>query len=207
MNENLLSYLIERLDYLIGFLDISSEESFNKIRYHKLYDEYESVGEIYNQEYQIYQNQITISALLLGYAHFEAFLSDLIRNCLLKNPRILIAKGKAQKRNQIITYEEFLLSENSESLLNNIIEKEVKNIMYKPILEIIDYLEVKLKLSWTYEVKPKLFIANTIRNCCMHNNCKVNKRLAENDKFVEGEEIMLTAGDVHDFGITARTFC
>ena len=74
--------LTVKLDYLIGLLDISSQESFDKIKDHKILAEFDSVGEIYNNQYSIYKNQITISAILLGYGYFEAFLTDLMVMCL-----------------------------------------------------------------------------------------------------------------------------
>ncbi len=69
MND-LHSNLVVRLNYLIGLLDISSRHSFDKIKDHRAISEFDSVGEIYDNQYAIYKNQITTSAILLGYAHF-----------------------------------------------------------------------------------------------------------------------------------------
>lgn len=205
MND-IYSNLILRLNYLIGLLDISSQQSYDKIKGHKLSAEFDSVGEIYSNQYPIYRNQITISAILLGYAYFEAFLSDLIIMCLSKNPKLLIPEGKAQIKDKTITYQQLLLADSYEELVKNLIEKEVRNVMYKSVGEILDFLGRKLKLKWNGDVNDAIITANKIRNCCMHNNCIVDKGLAKNSRFVEGQEIELSSGEVHSFGLKARQF-
>lgn len=198
------SNLTVRLNYLIGLLDISSQQSYDKIKGHKILDEVASVGEIYSNQYSIYRNQITISAILLGYAYFEAFLSDLMIMCLTKNPKILIPEGKTQIKDKTITYQQLLLADSHEQLVKDLIEKEVRNIMYKSMPEILDYLERKLKLTWDKSINNEIVIANKIRNCCMHNNCIADKGLAKDPRFVEGKEIELTSSSVHSFGLKAR---
>lgn len=200
------SNLNTRLNYLIGLLDISSQESFDKIKTHKVVDWIESVEEIYGNQYPIYRNQITTSAILLGYAYFEAFLTDLIILCLTKNPKILIPEGKSQIKEKTITYQQLLLADSYDQLIKELIEKEVRNIMYKSMPEILDYLEIKLKLKWDKSLNSEIVIANKIRNCCMHNNCIADKSLAIDVRFVEGKEIELTSGLVHSFGLNARQF-
>lgn len=200
------STLIVRLNYLIGLLDISSQQSYEKIKGHKILAEYESVGEIYDNQYSIYKNQITISAILLGYAYFEAFLSDLITICLTNNPKILIPEGKTQIKDKTITYQQLLLADSYEKLIKELIEKEVRNIMYKSMPEILDYLERKLKLKWDSTVNNEIIVANKIRNCCMHNNCIADKGLAKDMRFTEGKEIELSSSSVHSFGLKARQF-
>jgi len=202
----LYTNLTLRLDYLIGLLDISSQESFDKIKEHKIMAEFESVGEIYNNQYTIYRNQITISAILLGYGYFEAFLSDLIILCLKKQPKILIPDGKSQSKDKTITYQQLLTADNYDSLVDELIKKEVRNIMYKSMPEILDYLKKKLKLEWDEQVNEAIAVANRIRNCCMHNNCIADKSLAKDPRFKEGQEIELNSGVVHGFGLKARQF-
>ena len=200
------SNLTLRLNYLIGLLDISSQQSYDKIKGHRILAEFDSVGEIYDNQYSIYRNQITTSAILLGYAYFEAFLSDLIILCLTKNPKILIPEGKAQIKDKTITYQQLLLADSYEKLVKELIEKEVRNIMYKSMSEILDYLDKKLKLTWDKSINGEIIIANKIRNCCMHNNCIADKSLAKDSRFIEGNEIELTSSSVHSFGIQARQF-
>lgn len=71
--------LITQLDSLIGFLDVSNQDVFEMIRHHKTYGDIESIGEIYSNDFETYQNHITISAMLLGYAHFEAYMADMMK--------------------------------------------------------------------------------------------------------------------------------
>lgn len=200
------SNLTIRLNYLIGLLDISSQQSFDKIKGHKILDEFDSVGKIYNNQYSIYRNQITTSAILLGYAYLEAFLTDLIAMCLTKNPKNLIPEGKTQIKEKTITYQQLLLADSYDKLIKELIEKEVRNIMYKSMTEILDYLERKLKLTWDKSLNNEIIIANKIRNCCMHNNCIADKGLAKDSRFLEGNEIELTSSSVHLFGLKARQF-
>lgn len=203
---NIHSNLNVKLDYLIGLLDISSKESFDKIKEHKITAEFESVGEIYNNQFSIYKNQITISAILLGYGYLEAFLADLMVMCLKKQPKILIPEGKLQNRDKTITYQQFLLANSYETLVYELIEKEVRNVMYKSMREILDYLEKKLKLKWDHQLDDAIIIANRIRNCFMHNNCIADKNLSKDPRFKEAEEIELRSGIVHSFGLKARQF-
>lgn len=200
------SNLIIRMNYLIGLLDISSQQSYDKIKGHKAIEGFESVGEVYKNQYSIYRNQITISAIVLGYAYFEAFLTDLMKICLVKEPKILIPKGKAQIKDKTITYEQLILANSHEKLIEDLVEKEVRSIMYKSMSEILDYLDKKLKLKWDNSTNNEIIIANKIRNCCMHNNCIADKGLSKDDRFTEGQEIILTSSDVHSFGLKARKF-
>lgn len=203
---DILLHLTTRLNYLIGLLDISSKDTYEKIKGHKIFPEFESVGEIYDHNYAIYSNQITTSAILLGYAYFEAYLSDLITICIAKKPKVLIPNGKTQIKDKTITYEKLLLSDSFEQLLGELIEKEVRNIMFKPMPEILEYLDNKLKLTWDKSLNSEIIVANKIRNCCMHNNCIADRSLAKDKRFVEGEEIILTSSSVHSFGLKARQF-
>ncbi len=198
--------LIVRLNYLIGLLDVSSQESFEKIKDHKAIEGFDSVGEIYDNQYLIYRNQITISAVLLGYAYFEAFLTDLITLCLKKNPKILLPQGKEANKDKTITYQQLILASSYEKLIDELIEKEIRNIMYKSMPEILDYLSKKLGLEWDVSLNPEIIIANKIRNCCMHNNCIADKNLAKDSRFTEGSEIELSSGIVHFFGLLVRQF-
>ena len=64
--------------------------------------------------------------------------------------------------------------------------------MYKSMPEILDFFEKKLKLKWDKTVNDEIITANKIRNCCMHNSCLVDKSLAKNSKFIEGNQISLS---------------
>lgn len=200
------SNLTTRLNYLIGLLDISSQQSYDKIKGHKIFEEFDSVGEVYNNEYLIYRNQITISSMLLGYAYFEAFLSDLIILCLIQNPKILIPEGKARIKEKTITYQQLFFADSHEKLVKELVDKEVRNIMYKSMSEILDFIDKRLKLKWNKSINNEIIVANKIRNCCMHNNCIADKSLAKDPRFVEGNQIELTASVVHSFGLKARQF-
>ena len=118
----------------------------------------------------------------------------------------MIPEGKGQQREKTITYNQLLLAKNYDSLIEELIEKEVRNNMYKSMPVLLDYLNKKLKLTWDNQLNGEIITASLIRNCCMHNNCIADKNLAKDKRFTEGKEIILNSGEVHSFGIQARQF-
>ena len=126
--------------------------------------------------------------------------------CLQKQPKILIPEGKSQIADKTITYKQLLEADNYDTLVYDLIKKEVRNVMYKSMSEILDYLKKKLKLEWDSQVNDAVITANRIRNCCMHNNCVADKSLAKDPRFKEGQEIELSSGIIHGFGLGARQF-
>lgn len=198
--------LINQLNSLIGFLDVASKDVFEVIKDHKAFDdEYiSSIGEIYSNDYSIYQNQITRSAILLGYAHFEAFLTELMKRRLIQKPTLMIPNGKKAK-DKSISYLDFIQSKSKDDLIYKLAEKEVRNVLYRSSSELIKFCEEKLGLNWTAESKIEMPIVNGVRNCLMHNNGLVDTKLASISDYKIGDEISFSANEVHRFGVMVRS--
>lgn len=83
------------------------------------------------------------------------------------------------------------------------INKEVLDLFYQGMDKIIDYFEKKLRLEWEQQ-KNTVIHASLMRNCFIHNMGRTDSRLARFLGGEPGEEICLTASDVHSFGMVAR---
>lgn len=116
----------------------------------------------------------------------------------------MVPEGK-QAKDKTIPYLVFLKSHSKVELIEELAEKEIRNILYKNISVVIEYSENKLGLKWNNDSKAKMPIANGIRNCCMHNNGRCDSSLAKISDYKIEEVIRLSADDVHDMGIMARS--
>lgn len=75
----MLDRLINQLDTLIPFLGLANEEIFTLI--HNDTTNWFTLEQktVIPDIYPAYQNQVSISAFLLGYSYFEAFIADLAK--------------------------------------------------------------------------------------------------------------------------------
>ena len=102
-------------------------------------------------------------------------------------------------------FSEILKCQDYESVLLKVIEKEIIDLFYNSMKEIIEYFESKLHLEWPSNEKDSFIEASLIRNCIIHNMALVDPKLSKYPQWNLGEEIKLTASDVHSIGISART--
>lgn len=195
--EECYNNLISQLDLLIGFLDVASEDVFQQIQDDRVNNnkQFGTIGDIYSYNFQAYKNHISVSAFLLGYAHFEAFLTDVVKIKLLEKPERMIPNRQKDVKQKTITYLQLINSNSKADLIQKLVEKEIRKILYKDIEEIIKYCENKLNLKWTNESKTMIPIANRIRNCLMHNNGKADLYLANYGEYINGKKIELTPSD------------
>ena len=193
---NLHDRFIKQLDSLIPFIGISREDVFNLIQKKKLVWFPESSQAI-PDKYESYRKQINHSAFVLGYSYFEAFLSDLIKGIYLKRASML-PKEKSLKFIEIIN------AGNYETILEILIKKEIYELFYKNIEEIIKYHEDKLNLIWSKEGKENLVKASYLRNCIIHNMGIADDKLSKFSEYIENEPFELSSDDVHSFGILGR---
>ena len=70
-----LNYLVKQLNLLIGFLEVSEENIYDLIKTHDSFGFGFSIESSYENEYENYKNHVTTSAFILGFAHFEDFIS------------------------------------------------------------------------------------------------------------------------------------
>lgn len=145
----------------------------------------------------MYRKQINHSSFVLGYSYFEAFLSDLAERIYLARPTMLPKQKK-------ISFDEIVKAGNYEEALNMIVKKELHDLFYMNIRDIITYFSDKLQLEWSSGVIEKIAEASCLRNCIIHNMGCVDARLAKFPEYVLGETFELTSSDVHSFGTVAR---
>lgn len=99
MNE--LEYLKEQLNLIIGFLDVSDEAVYETIKLHDKFNLGLSIDDLYGNDYENFKNHVTTSALILGFTHFEDFLSKMIKIILTKYPTKNKLKSTIDKFEQL----------------------------------------------------------------------------------------------------------
>lgn len=72
---NDLDYLTNQLNQLVGFLEVSDEQVYQRIKHHYRFNIRMTIEQLYGNNFDNYKNHITKSALLLGLVHFEGFLT------------------------------------------------------------------------------------------------------------------------------------
>ncbi len=192
----LIDRLIKQLDSLVPFLALEHRDFFVVLERH--FQEWypQTSPSSLPENLALYQTQVAHAGFLLGYSFFEAFLSDLMREVYRSMP-ILLPKDKTLK------YEEIRELTTYDAVLNCMIEKEVSSACYGSMANIRDYFEKRLNLPWPSS--EDVVIASLVRNCIVHNNSIVDRRLAEKSGYEIGQQIALNADDVHDFGIEGRS--
>ena len=85
----MIENFILQLDTLVPFLGLAHEEIFSKI--HNENQEWftEQQRKSLPDTFTAYKNQVSVSAFLLGYSYFEAFVADLAKKILLARPALL----------------------------------------------------------------------------------------------------------------------
>ena len=187
MNE--LEYLREQLNLIIGFLDVSDKSVYETIKSHDKFELGLSIDDLYGNDYKNFQNHITTSALILGFTHFEDFLTKMAKKILFKYPRRNKIKVTIDKFEQLGTnYKELLAGEQAKRLTFAEKVKLVKNTFSDFDESLIEEME----------------FVNRMRNCLMHNNGFADERLVP--KFSSGDKITLTSGEINGYGLMARRF-
>ncbi|VVM58423.1 hypothetical protein PS662_01179 [Pseudomonas fluorescens] len=138
--------------------------------------------------------------LRMTYVHlitlFEAALSDIIRATLLYKPKILKSK-------KMISYEDVLSEPDMGSLVAKIVDKEISDLTYGSIDDLIEYLKNKLHIPIEFlpEEKEELNWCKAQRNILVHNQGRVDEkflRVRAISKYSMGESIIITESDWDD---------
>lgn len=138
--------------------------------------------------------------LRMTYVHlitlFEAALSDIIRAALLFRPQILRSK-------RMISYEDILGETNMDSLVAKLVDKEISDLTYGSIDDLIEYLKNKLHIPIDFlpEEKDELSWCKAKRNILVHNQGKVDAKFLKMNtvgKYSIGESIIITELDWDD---------
>jgi len=184
---NDLDYLINQLDLLIGFLDVSDEQVYQQIKDHDRFNLGLTIEQLYNKNYENYKNHITTSALLLGFSHFEDFLTKCIVKLLLANP---------DKNEFKVTLKTII--EKGNNLVLAMAQEQSRRLTFADKMKFIEKNLQGVSTSLLSEVK----FVNDIRNCLMHHNGIADNRLIP--KFNYGQKIILNSVEVNGYGLQAR---
>ncbi|QIL38094.1 hypothetical protein G7074_01650 [Pedobacter sp. HDW13] len=182
-----LDYLINQLDLLIGFLDVSDEHIYKQIKTHDRFKLGLTIEQLYDYKYENYLNHITTSALLLGFTHFEDFITKAIIKILIKYP------NKNEIKVNLRT-----VKEKGDNLIDFCAQEQARRLIF---VDKIKFLEKNLK-GLTINILNDLRDVNDIRNCLMHNNGLADNRLMP--RYTENQKIILTSGEVNGFGLQSR---
>ena len=184
---NDLDYLINQLNLLIGFLDVSDEQVYQQIKNHDRFNMGVTIEQLYENNFDNYKNHITISALILGFTHFE----DYLTKCIVK---LLVTKP--DKNEFKVTLK--TIKEKGDDLVKFLAEEQSRRLTFA---EKIKFVEQHLQgLSPT--ILADIKFVNNIRNCLMHHNGLADKRLIP--KYQDGQKIVLDSGEVNGYGLQAR---
>lgn len=182
-----LEYLLKQLDLLIGFLDVSDKEVYLQIKHHDRFKIGMTIEQLYENNFDNYKNHITTSALLLGFAHFEDFLTKCVVKYLVANP---------DKNDFKVTLK--TIREKGNDLIFSLAQERSRQLKFS---EKMIFIEKHLH-GLSIQVLTDIKFVNDIRNCLMHNNGLADNRLKP--KYQEGEKIVLESGEVNRYGLQAR---
>ena len=195
--ENLLSRLIDQLNTLVPFLALAHRDVFNLIkREHAVWFSLEAERSL-PESYSVYRRNVAHGAFLLGYSYTEAFLSDLLRQIYLRNPRML-------PEDKQLTFGEVGRMRSYSAVLRSMVGKEVNSVFAQSMEAIANYFERKLSLPWPEGPKMQTIRASLLRNCILHNSAIVDSRLARVADYHEGNTITLRPEEVHSYGLSVR---
>lgn len=194
---NLLDRVISQLDMLVPYLSLAHERVFELVA-----SEYENwcptpLRTPMPDTFEAFKIQISHAAFVLDFSYADAFLADLIREIYLMHPKMLPQKKK-------LSFETIVNAENYESVLLEMVNHEVHEVMHNGIDKISDYFSEKFTIDWPEQEKQEFTTASLIRNCIIHNNSSADNRLGEKAGWYVGKEIAVSVSDVHRYGIAAR---
>ena len=126
------------------------------------------------------------------YGLFENYLIQILKERFSLHPKLLGI-------NKTITIQELLDSKSKEEILEKKIDFEIRDIMYLPIVGILEKLRAKLgfkKLPYDFDIQVKKI--SLIRNCLVHNGARVDIKLANEFpiEYEHNERIILNNKDV-----------
>ncbi len=184
---NDFDYLVNQLNLLIGFLDVSDEQVYNQIKQHDRFNMGLTIEQLYDSQYANYSNHITTSALLLGFSHFEDFMTKCIAKILTTYP---------DKNDCKVTLK--TIREKGDTLIPALANEQSRRLTFAEKIKFIEKNLTGLSPNILVDIK----FVNDIRNCLMHNNGLADKRL--NPKYHDGQKIVLNSGEVNGYGLQAR---
>ena len=138
---------------------------------------------------------------------FENYLQSLLNYLLLEKPELALSKEKQ------INASELLRHNNLEDLKISLIDEKVRQIMYRSIKNIIQFLSRGFQVKFEFDdtIFQNLYYWKAVRNILIHNRGMVNEDFAASVKelkiekeFVIGERIDHNIHDVIDFAVDIK---
>lgn len=184
---NDLEYLLKQLNLLVGFLDVSDEIVYEQVKRHDRFNLGVTIEQLYDKQYENYSNHITTSALLLGFSHFEDFMTKCLVRYLASHP---------DKNECKVTLK--TIREKGDTLVLSLAQEQSRRLTFAEKIKFIEKHFTGISAQILIEIKH----VNDIRNCLMHHNGLADNRLSPD--FQNGQRIILTSEDVNGFGLKAR---
>jgi hypothetical protein len=140
-------------------------------------------------------------AIVHLYAVFEAYLSDLLRARFRMHPQLMGAQRQ-------VKYEEVFAASSQADLIDAMIEREVRELMYLPFLGLIQKMRERLGFSTlTGKYDDSVNYLALVRNCLMHTGGRVDAKLARAKPCLrENEKLSLAMADVDNAVSILRKF-
>ncbi len=182
-------YLINQLNLLIGFLDVSEQDVYDQIKHHDQFGLGQTIEQLYDNRYENYSNHISTSATLLGFAHIEDFITKCIARFLVSHPH---------KNDKKVALR--IIKEKGDDLITYLAVEQSRELKFSDKIKFIEKNIPGISLELISNIK----LMNDVRNCIMHNNGIADSRIVP--KYIEGQKITLTAWEVNEYGVKARKF-
>jgi hypothetical protein len=151
-------------------------------------------------KHQDYEQLILQSALLLGVAHSEAYLTDVLRAVFCREPRILAVREKQ------VSWERVTKAADLDELIGFVVDAELAEFTRRSLGDMFVYLRERLRLELPdATILTRLREAGLVRNLITHKGAVADMELQGlNPHFRAGRPIRLTAEMVHRYGLAGR---
>ena len=187
--------LIGQLDTLVPFLALAHHDIFTSLHGHYVNWVSSDQQDALPDTCDGYVTQVTHSAFLLGYSYAEAFVSDLMWR-IYSERRDLLPQEKTLNYTDVLTRSDFT------NLLRYMIDCTISGL--NSLQKKMHHLQTRLNLG--IEQPSSMLKAHDVRNALIHNAGIVNRDSTHSGRWVNGDRVVLTVSDVHDFGIMAREY-
>ncbi|MFZ0772683.1 MAG: hypothetical protein WCA49_13840 [Candidatus Sulfotelmatobacter sp.] len=126
-----------------------------------------------------------------AYAMFEGYLSEILRARLRQHPRLMGGQRD-------LKYEQVFAAESRETLIEGMIEREMKELMYLALPDLLRKMRDQMGFKpLSDEHDGQVNYLSLLRNCLLHNRGRVDLKLASyRPALQKGEKIGVSEEDV-----------